>query len=192
MYDFKLSDPHFLPHAGIEVCLSLIPGELNVLSGENGIGKSTLLQKIVDGSSQYSVSLADQRPMDVFFNRKLKIFKDILLSGSGKLRKEFLEKYWKLSGLSLKEDRFLSQLSGGEAQILKIISVCSADADIYLLDEPGQYLDPEKKILVNRLLEDLSTAGKSVLVVEHDAGWLRKTNSLCMAMKGNLLQVHKL
>ena len=74
---------------------------------------------------------------------------------------------WKLFGLEEKENRFLSYLSGGESQALKLVLALCKDASIYFLDEPSQFLDPEKKKILYERLEELRLKGKQVLVVEH-------------------------
>lgn len=173
MHLLKFHSPNFLPHLGCEIEVSLRAGELRVLCGENGIGKSTLLQKLFENYKiQKCIILGDQRPLEFFFDRNLSTYKTILFSGSPALNKNLFEKYWKASGLQEKEGRLLSQLSGGESQLLKLISLCSAGGEIYFLDEPGQYLDREKRKLANELLEDLKASGKSILVIEHDYSWL--------------------
>lgn len=189
MFQFSFQDPFFLPHSGCNVSITLNPGELTVVSGENGIGKSTLLEKMFRENQKFSSSLVPQKPLDIFFDRKISVFKDLLLKGSEKMNQNFFQKYWELSGLSRKEDRSLSQLSGGEAQILKLISICSTEANIYLLDEPGQYLDAEKKNLVSSMLNEMSQVGKTLFVVEHDAQWLSPKRSLRMYLEDSTLVV---
>ncbi len=172
MHQLKVATSQFLPHLSCEFEVRLNPGELRVLCGENGIGKSTLLRKFFDSyKEKICIILGDQRPLEFFFDRKLSVFKEILFPqqlGASALR---FEKYWRAAGLEKKEDRLLSQLSGGESQLLKLITLCSADGEVYFLDEPGQYLDRDKRALANLLLEDLKAAGKSILVVEHDYSW---------------------
>ncbi len=172
MHQLKAFTPHFLPHLACEIEVHLKAGELRVLCGENGIGKSSLLRKIFeDYKNTKCIVFGDQKPLEFFFDRKLSTFRKILLSDSLSGNHSRFEKYWKASGLSGKEDRLLSQLSGGELQLLKMITLCSAEGEIYFLDEPGQYLDREKRKLANHLLEDLMVEGKSLLVIEHDYSW---------------------
>ena len=63
-------------------------------------------------------------------------------------------------------------LSGGESQFLKLLIHASAEGEIYLFDEPGQYLDREKKQLASDLMKTILAKGKKVIVVEHDQQWL--------------------
>ena len=74
MSTFHLHDLAFLPHHGCDISLQLKPQELLVLWGENGIGKSTLLQRLYFHllASGLSVSLVEQKPLEIFFDRTLK------------------------------------------------------------------------------------------------------------------------
>jgi ABC-type Mn2+/Zn2+ transport system ATPase subunit len=172
MHYLKVPTSQFLPHLSCEIEVHLKAGELRVLCGENGIGKSTLLRKFFEQNKDINcIILGDQKPLDFFFDRKLATFKEILFPDPSGINASRFGKYWKASGLLNKEDRLLSQLSGGESQFLKLITLCSAEGELYFLDEPGQYLDREKKSLANLMLEDLKLAGKSILVIEHDYSW---------------------
>ena len=74
-------------------------------------------------------------------------------------------------GLEAKADRRLSELSGGELQLVAIAATIATDADLYLFDEPSGYLDIFHRLRVARLLHRLGET-KSVLVVEHDLALL--------------------
>ncbi len=74
-------------------------------------------------------------------------------------------------GLTARADRKLSDLSGGELQLVAIAGTIAADADLYLIDEPSSYLDIVHRLQVARVLRRLGET-KSVLVVEHDLGLL--------------------
>jgi ATP-binding cassette, sub-family E, member 1 len=74
-------------------------------------------------------------------------------------------------GLANRADRRLSELSGGELQLVAIARTLATDADLYLIDEPSSYLDIVHRLEVARLLRRLGET-KSVLVVEHDLALL--------------------
>jgi ATP-binding cassette, sub-family E, member 1 len=74
-------------------------------------------------------------------------------------------------GLSNRADRRLSELSGGELQLVAIARTLATDADLYLIDEPSSYLDIVHRLSVARILRRLGET-KSVLVVEHDLALL--------------------
>ncbi|MGA8302333.1 MAG: ribosome biogenesis/translation initiation ATPase RLI [Thermoplasmata archaeon] len=74
-------------------------------------------------------------------------------------------------GLGHRADRRLSELSGGELQLVSIARTLATDADLYLIDEPSSYLDIVHRLEVAKILRRLGET-KSVLVVEHDLALL--------------------
>ena len=65
------------------------------------------------------------------------------------------------------ESKNISDLSGGELQVLAITAALSKDADLYFFDEPSSYLDVRQRLIA--AAEIKRAAEKSaVLVVEHD------------------------
>lgn len=158
-----------LPHLSVDLSLEIASGKILVLTGENGIGKSTLLNYLshkIPGCVH-----CEQKNPEHFFDRTLSSFRKILLK-SENLDQEFFHDLWKESGLSEKEDRKVVSLSGGESQLLKLIVHSTVRGDVFLFDEPGQYLDREKKQFARSLFAKLSAKNKSILIVEHDQHWL--------------------
>lgn len=171
MYEFSVRQKSFLPHIQTQLEVTLPAGSALCLTGENGIGKSTLLKHFAE-SSDKKIVFGKQKPGELFFDRTLLTYQKILSENSDVIDREFFVEFWKRSGLAGKEERSLSHLSGGEAQLLKIISLLSSDAEIYFFDEPGQFLDREKKKLVSEMFARLLEKKKSLLIVEHDYSWL--------------------
>lgn len=174
---FELKDPFFLPHCACEVSISLNSSEALILVGENGIGKSTLLHRFCTLLDPSTWVLVEQKTLDYFFERKLSTLKSLFLQvRPPQLNKEVFHYLWNAFELHKKEDRWISQLSGGEGQALKLCLTLSKETDFYFLDEPTQYLDIGRKQFLFSYLEELRKKGKSLLLVEHDreglpAGW---------------------
>jgi energy-coupling factor transporter ATP-binding protein EcfA2 len=122
-----------------------------------------------------NVSLLEQKAPDYFFDRKLKKIKEIFLTSTSsvEVKKKFAH-YWNRFYLHTKEERSLASLSGGEGQALKICLSLCVPKEIYILDEPSQYLDNGAKEKLRLLLEELIQEGKTLLVIEHDTTWLPK------------------
>lgn len=172
MYKFKISDPHFLPHCACEVELSLNPGEILTLVGENGIGKSTLMYRLWQ-SGLKDMTYVEQRPLDYFYDRPLSTIKNVLLKARpAKMNEEFFHSLWKRFGLEQKESRMHSSLSGGEGQALKICLTLAQESPFYLLDEPSQFLDVSMKKILGDVVSELRARQKAVLLVEHDQEWI--------------------
>jgi cell division transport system ATP-binding protein len=66
------------------------------------------------------------------------------------------------------------QLSGGEQQRVVIGRALLNDPDIILADEPTGNLDPETSEGIIRLLKDISTTGRAVIVATHNYTLLKK------------------
>jgi ABC-type Mn2+/Zn2+ transport system ATPase subunit len=193
MYKFELNDPSFLPHCGCSLSLTLVEGRGRVLKGANGLGKTTLMASLYEEYRKVSdeVAYIEQKPLDFFYDRSLRDIKKIIFQSRPEIiDRSFFSKCWEAFGLSEKEDRFLSSLSGGEAQSLKLSCGLSKKAALYLLDEPTQSLDQDKKQILSTLLEELIEARKLVMVIEHDLNWLSSSWSAQeLILEKSLLQL---
>ncbi|WP_408095368.1 ATP-binding cassette domain-containing protein [Peredibacter sp. HCB2-198] len=188
MYKFKITDPHFLPHCACDIELTLMPGEILTLVGENGIGKSTLMNRIwLTGA--HEMTYVEQRPLDYFYDRPLKRIKEVLLKARGdKIDEEFFFSLWKRFGLEQKESRMHSSLSGGEGQALKIALTLAQKSQCYLLDEPSQFLDVNMKQVLSSVMSELQAKEKSVLLVEHDKEWIRRARFVQLGIVNETLK----
>ncbi|MFQ3630549.1 metal ABC transporter ATP-binding protein [Roseiflexus sp.] len=65
-------------------------------------------------------------------------------------------------------DRQISQLSGGQQQRVFLARALVQDARIYLMDEPFAGVDAVTERAIVTLLQELRSAGKTVVVVHHD------------------------
>jgi ABC-type Mn2+/Zn2+ transport system ATPase subunit len=177
MFTFSLKDPNFLPHVGCDVEICIGNGQTIFLTGENGLGKSSLLKKMSETIT--NSNLIGQIPLDVFYDRQLEKYKAVVLKGlSGRIDPEIFSRIWDGFGLSSKENRLLSQLSGGERQCVKLATGLALSSELLLLDEPSQYLDEAKKKILFLRLKELNQNGKSLLIVEHDLSWWKESSAV--------------
>lgn len=170
MYSFNLHDPSFLPQRGCTLGLQFAPGELLVIAGENGLGKSRLLQRMREALPENT--FVEQKSPENFYDRTLGQLKEVVLTLPQKINRLRFERMLTEFGLDQLEERRLSQLSGGESQALKICLALAKDAPIVFLDEPSHFLDTNRKRILSRILNHLRTENKSVVMVEHDWSWL--------------------
>ncbi len=72
--------------------------------------------------------------------------------------------------LSLREvlDREVRELSGGELQRIALAAAYIREGEVYVLDEPSNYLDVYQRMSAAKLIRRLQERGKSVILVEHD------------------------
>ena len=71
-------------------------------------------------------------------------------------------------GLENSLEQRLKELSGGELQRIAVAAAASKDAEFYFFDEPSSYNDVFQRTGVARVIQNLASIGKSVMVVEHD------------------------
>ena len=71
-------------------------------------------------------------------------------------------------GLENSMEQSLRELSGGELQRIAVAVAASKDTEFYFFDEPSSHNDVFQRAGVARVIQNLATIGKSVMVVEHD------------------------
>lgn len=170
---FEVQDPHFLPHCGCSLQLTLTAGEALVLVGENGIGKSTLMKRLHSSLKLEERVVVEQRTSEYFFDRRLMTLKSFFLTAKlPQFSEEAFNYLWQAFGLTAREDRQISQLSGGEAQALKLTLALCKETSIYLMDEPSQFLDEPRRKILAKYLVSLLARQKSILLIEHNQQWM--------------------
>ncbi|OLS29869.1 MAG: putative ABC transporter ATP-binding protein YbhF [Candidatus Thorarchaeota archaeon AB_25] len=89
--------------------------------------------------------------------------------------------------MSLNEiwDRPIKFLSGGELQRVAVTAAIVREGDIYFFDEPTAYLDVRERLRMARAIRNLSSLGKTIIVVEHDLSILDYVSDLVCMFYGN-------
>jgi polar amino acid transport system ATP-binding protein len=81
-----------------------------------------------------------------------------------KSARAYLEKV----GIGDKCDVYPAQLSGGQQQRAAIARALCMEPEALLFDEPTSALDPELEQEVIKVIKDLATEGRTMLIVTHD------------------------
>lgn len=191
-YQYKDSDTQTLRN----ISFSIKRGELAVLTGRSGCGKSTIFRCVnglcpdfYEGEKEGNIFLKGQENKtlricdisrivaSVFQNPESQFFTTDVLSDlvyaceNYSVSKEEIAKRLDkvISTLSLSSfvGRKLSELSAGEKQKVAIASALMLKADIILLDEPSSNLDYQSIELLKETLENLKSKGYTILVIEH-------------------------
>jgi len=183
------------------VTLSVNRGEFVYLVGKVGSGKTSLIKTLnaqlplKEGKGSVAgYDLAALKEKDIpFLRRKLGIvFQDfqLLIDRSVSDNLEFVLRAtgWKdrneinkridevldKVGLSLKGYKMPHQLSGGEQQRVVIGRALLNEPEIILADEPTGNLDPETSEGIVRLLKDISSTGRAVIIATHNYTIIKK------------------
>lgn len=204
--------------------LSLKKGDLLCVLGPNGSGKSTLLNclcallmpeqgevlfmdKNIHKSSLKSIAqhigYVAQNPSSAFgytvmdyvlMGRacKIELF-DRPDKADRKAAKEALEAV----GIDRLANCLLSEISGGERQLVSIARVIAQNPEIIMLDEPTAHLDCGNQIKMLKLIAQLNHHGFTILVMTHNpdhcvmlnsqVGILNKTGTLRTGSCGAML-----
>ena len=151
----------------------LYKNEIVGILGENGIGKTSFIMTLAGALKMDSGEL-DQEV-------KVAYKAQYLETNSEQLVAEFLQKviekypHQLITPLGLEKlyGQKLSELSGGQLQRVAIAHCLGQDADLFLLDEPSAYLDVEQRLLLSKIIKNLTQERDiTILVVDHDLMFL--------------------
>jgi ABC-type lipoprotein export system ATPase subunit len=78
-------------------------------------------------------------------------------------------------------------LSGGQQQRVAIARALANDPPIVIADEPTGNLDSKTADSVFALFHDLTTKGKTIIVVTHDSGLAKRTNRTALIADGEIV-----
>lgn len=174
------------------VSFALNKGTFNVILGQSGAGKTTILNMLggMDSPTAGCISVGNERVSAMsereltdyrrtkigfvfqFYNLvpNLTALENVQLAEeicTGPLdAREMLERV----GLGKRMDNFPSQMSGGEQQRVSIARALAKNPQIVLCDEPTGALDSGTGRKVLKLIRDVSRdLGKTVIIVTHNA-----------------------
>ncbi len=69
-------------------------------------------------------------------------------------------------------DNKINLLSGGELQRLLCWTTATSNADVYIFDEPSNFLDVKQRLEISKLIRNLVSPSNFVIVIEHDFSML--------------------
>ena len=199
-----------------DVTLTIPAGEICVMLGPSGTGKSVLLKTIIgllkpDKGSVVieGVDIASCPEKELYEIRKLfgVLFQDGAMFGSmnlydniafplrehtkkseSEVRDVVMEKL-DLVGLLGTEDKLPGEISGGMRKRAGLARALVLEPEIVLFDEPDSGLDPVRTSFLNQLIVDLNAQiDATFLIVTHDIGTARTVpDNLGLLFRRNLV-----
>ena len=174
------------------VSLDIQPGEINVLLGANGSGKSTMLKtisginKAVSGSIWFKGKRIDALPAPKILKAGIahvpegrKVFADMTVlenlelgaysrTGKKEIAEDIEAIYSRFPVLGKKRYEKSGKLSGGEQQMLAIARALMTKPKLLLMDEPSQGLSPFVVGEIANMIIELNRSGITIILVEHN------------------------
>ena len=179
-------------HVLRDVSVSINQGEVVVLLGPNGHGKSTLLKSICGLVDQAKGQITYQNQdinglrtekivnMGITYiaeNRELfpymTVLENLKLGAYSKnaraYEKENLERIFELfPRLVVRQKQLAITMSGGEARMLAVARGLMSNADFLCIDEPSLGLQPSLRLEVFSTIKEINQQGKTVFLVEQN------------------------
>ncbi len=171
------------------VNLKIENGEIVSLLGRNGVGRSTTCKAIMGeveplGSVKFNgIELAGKKAFEIanaglgYVPENRDIFPGLTtrqnLELGTKSGQDMTKSRWSIDdmfnlfeNLKNRADVEASFLSGGEQQMLTMCRTLMGDPEVIMIDEPTEGLSPQMTTRVAELLNEISSRGVSILLVE--------------------------
>jgi manganese/zinc/iron transport system ATP- binding protein len=175
-----------------DIDLEVPTGILMAIVGPNGAGKTTLIKAALGLLKPaagrvliHGRPLRDQRRQVGYVPQRGSVdwdfptsVLDVVMMGRygslgwirrpGKNEKEMATEALRKVGMAGFLDRQISQLSGGQQQRVFLARALVQEASVYFMDEPFQGVDAKTERAIIAILQELRSAGNTVIVVHHD------------------------
>jgi len=185
------------------VNLSIAPGEILFIVGENGCGKTTLIklllglytphqgQVLVNGKAVNAQGLDDYRQHFTTIFADYFLFEDLMKDGrtlpadAG----QYLERLEIAHKVSVRDGAFTTtDLSTGQRKRLALVSAWLDERPVLVFDEWAADQDPAfRRVFYTELLPDLKRLGKTIIVISHDDRYFDIADHLVRMQAGKVV-----
>ena len=169
------------------------PGEVFGLLGPNGAGKTSTVEileglrprtggevsvlgydpgvQVMQLKDRIGVSLQDTNLPD-----KIKVSEALTLFAAFYSRTVDRDQLLERLKLTEKKNEYYSKLSGGQKQRVAIALAMINDPQVLFLDEPTTGLDPQVRLEIHSLIQELRAAKRTILITTH---YIEEAEKLC-------------
>ena len=175
--------------------LSVYPGKVMALVGENGAGKSTMMKVLTgiynkDAGSQYFLGkeVAFNGPKDSqeagigIIHQELNLIPQLTIAENIFLGREFVNRIgridWKRMyaeadkllarlNMSYSSHRLVGELSIGDQQMVEIAKVLSFESKVIIMDEPTDALTDTETASLFKVINELKAEGRGIVYISH-------------------------
>jgi ABC-type polar amino acid transport system ATPase subunit len=174
-------------------------GEVVVLMGASGAGKSSILRAIAGLDPVGGGSIDIPRPVGMVFQfhhlfANMTARDNVCLAQVHVLRRPRAEAERRAQelldslGVGHRASAMPDELSGGEAQRVAIARALAVDPPVLLMDEPTASLDAARRGELAATLQQLAVEGRTIIVATHDAAFARACAHRVLMIEDGRLQ----
>jgi len=151
------------------VSFRLTRGEILGLAGPNGSGKSTVLRALIGRARIFSGTVERCQGVRTTVQSQQPVrLSEMPVTGREFLRLTGADRQPPPPPLAPLLEHRLDRLSGGQFQLLHVWACLGSAADLVLLDEPDNNMDPKARATLIEVLHESRKEGRGVLVVSHE------------------------
>lgn len=167
-------------------------GDIVLVIGRNGVGKSTLL-KIMAGiielnkysvcNYKYSLAQISYMPSDLIYYPNMKV-KD-LINFYRDVHNDFNANYAfsYVKEFKINEDKKINKLSDGERKIIAYIITLSFNRKLYIIDEPFPNVDLLNDEIFRRMILERYNEETTFIIATHQINEFEKVANKCIFIK---------
>jgi len=150
-------------------------GEIVGLAGPNGAGKSTVLGAIIGKTRVFSGSVRRRPGIRVGIQSQAPVrLTEMPITGLDFLHITGADRHAVPEALQPLLPKRLDLLSGGQYQLMNVWACLGCTAQLVLLDEPTNNMDPRATATLVDVLHASRENGRGVLVISHEHEFLEK------------------
>ncbi|WP_208585564.1 ATP-binding cassette domain-containing protein [Gracilibacillus suaedae] len=174
-----------------DISMEIIPGNINLLLGHNGAGKTTIIKSLFGLIEFDGELIVDNRQFSFDSQEDVNYFKSqiaylpdnislldyltpteyfqLMKSSNGvETTNEYLENLIEIFNLEKYMNVPIRNLSHGNKKKTQIVSQLFRGTNFLVFDEPTNGLDPDMIITLKRVLDKLKSQGVGILISTHD------------------------